>query len=64
MLTFVETPVFSRQIGEILRDDEYRRLQEFVVAQPLAGDLIPETGGARKLRWSIARALRALIREI
>lgn len=30
----------------------YREFQEFLAVQPLAGDMIQQTGGLRKLRWS------------
>jgi hypothetical protein len=35
-----------------LDDDEYQELQEFLMEQPDAGDLIQGTGGLCKLRWS------------
>ena len=34
-----------------MSDDEYRRLQEALLARPTHGVLIPGTGGARKIRW-------------
>jgi len=36
-----------------LKDDEYRELQNYLIEQPEAGDLIQGTGGLRKLRWSL-----------
>lgn len=50
-LTFVETPLFSRLLCKYLDDEGYRRLQLTLLAQPEKGDLIPETGGFRKLRF-------------
>lgn len=35
-----------------MTDEEYRRLQSFLIANPASGDLIPGSGGLRKLRWS------------
>jgi hypothetical protein len=52
LLTFVELPVFSKAREIYLSDDEFRDLQQFLVKAPEAGDLIPGSGGARKLRWS------------
>jgi hypothetical protein len=49
---FVETTVFTRQIVEVLSDDEYRLLQEALLRRPEQGAMIKETGGARKLRWA------------
>lgn len=34
-------------------ESERVRLVEFIGANPEAGDLIPETGGVRKLRWAL-----------
>jgi hypothetical protein len=36
----------------LLSDDEYRLLQQALVAHPDAGRLIRGTGGLRKLRWA------------
>jgi len=47
----VETPVFTRQICELLPDDEYRRLQLALVLRPEQGALVPGGQGLRKLRW-------------
>lgn len=51
MLTFVETRLFSRLVHEYLADDEYLELQRLLIAMPQAGDVIPGSGGVRKLRW-------------
>ena len=37
MLTFVETKLFSKLVQEYLSDDEYRALQQALVANPEAG---------------------------
>ena len=34
-----------------LDDDEYAELQQFMMKDPEAGDLVRESGGVRKLRW-------------
>jgi hypothetical protein len=49
-VVFLETPVFTRQIRELVGDDQYRQLQETLVARPDAGDVIPRSGGLRKIR--------------
>jgi mRNA-degrading endonuclease RelE of RelBE toxin-antitoxin system len=51
VLWFVETPVFTRQIVQSLSDSEYAKLQAALVFQPELGDVIPGTGGLRKVRW-------------
>ena len=50
---FVETPVFSEQLFELLSDDEYGSLQLALVLRPEQGALIPGSGGLRKLRWAL-----------
>jgi hypothetical protein len=49
----IETPTFTRQVQEALSDDEYHTLQLHLVLRPDAGDLIPGTGGLRKVRWRL-----------
>jgi hypothetical protein len=50
-LEFLETSVFTRQITGLLSDEEYSALQGSLIVNPEAGDLIPGTGGLRKVRW-------------
>ncbi len=48
-----------------MSDDEYRNLQQALLARPTHGVLIPGTGGARKIRWgSQARGKRGSFRVI
>jgi mRNA-degrading endonuclease RelE of RelBE toxin-antitoxin system len=51
MLTFVETKLFSRLVGDYLSDDEYALLQEALIENPDSGPVVPGSGGVRKLRW-------------
>src|ERR1700722_11957091 len=53
-MIFVESPVFTRQVAELLNDEDYSDLQQFLVSQPDAGDVIQGTGGLRKVRWVTA----------
>jgi len=50
--TVVETPEFRRRVHGLLADDERQSLIDHLAAQPEAGDVMPGTGGARKLRWA------------
>jgi hypothetical protein len=52
---FIEAPMFTALIAEYLEDDEYRALQAFLAGDPDAGDVMPGTGGFRKLRWTDRR---------
>lgn len=53
MFVFVETPLFTRLVYDSLSDDEYLKLQQALVQNPEAGDVIPGSGGVRKLRWAL-----------
>ena len=53
LLTIVETSIFTREISSLLLEEEYRLLQWKLVLRPEAGDLIPRSGGLRKIRWKI-----------
>ncbi len=52
-MIFVETSLFTSDVKSLLADEEYRLLQQSLADQPGAGDLIPGTGGLRKLRWGM-----------
>lgn len=52
VFTFIEHPTFTKQIESLFEDDEYRRLQTDLAANPESGDVIPGLAGLRKLRWS------------
>jgi mRNA-degrading endonuclease RelE of RelBE toxin-antitoxin system len=51
-VTVVETPFFLRKAVGLLTDEEREQLIAFIGLTPDAGDIIPETGGVRKLRWA------------
>jgi mRNA-degrading endonuclease RelE of RelBE toxin-antitoxin system len=48
---FLETPLFTKLLSGYLEDDQYQQLQHFLALDPEAGDVMPGTGGCRKLRW-------------
>ena len=50
-LIFVETPVFSRLRSEYLSEESFQALQIALLEHPEVGDVMPGTGGLRKLRW-------------
>lgn len=52
-MEFLETPLFTKQVLDIFSDDEYRELQTHLVQHPDAGPIIQESGGLRKIRWSV-----------
>src|SRR6266850_8441991 len=54
-MEFIEAPAFTRYVSEYLADDEYCELQNQLANNPALGDLMPGTGGFRKLRWADPR---------
>ena len=54
-MEFVEAPLFTQLLADYLSDDEYRALQFFLARDPEAGDVIPATGGFRKVCWADRR---------
>jgi len=51
VFSFIETRLFTRLVQEYLNDDEYRELQKALMDNPETGNVIPGSGGVRKLRW-------------
>ncbi|MGH8018725.1 MAG: type II toxin-antitoxin system RelE/ParE family toxin [Opitutaceae bacterium] len=52
-LTFVETPIFTRQVTDFLDDDAYRNFQNDLLADPERGDLMVGCRGLRKARMAL-----------
>src|SRR5690625_4810921 len=53
-ITVVELPPFLKMAQEIWTDDERSGLVDYVARNPESGDIIPGTGGVRKVRWGRA----------
>ncbi len=54
-MEFFEAPAFARHLANYLDDEDYRRLQTDLAANPELGDVMPSTGGFRKMRWADTR---------
>jgi hypothetical protein len=52
-MIIIETPIFTKLITGLMSDDEYKELQEALVTRPEMGALIKNSGGLRKVRWSL-----------
>ena len=50
-LVFFETPLFTRLLPDYLNDESYQALQRALLENPEWGDVMPSTGGFRKVRW-------------
>ena len=53
-MTVVETARFLRDAKPLMSDSEREELVVFVGAGPEAGEIMPATGGVRKIRWALA----------
>ena len=51
-MIFIESPIFTADVRELLSDEDYAALQVHLMGHPEAGDLIRGTGGLRKVRWT------------
>ncbi|MEK0446863.1 MAG: hypothetical protein RLZZ399_2184 [Verrucomicrobiota bacterium] len=51
LATFVELPPFQRWRQDYLSDEDYRALQNLLLVNPEAGDVIQGSGGLRKVRF-------------
>lgn len=52
LFTFIELQPFAGVRDKYLTDEEFSDLQSYLTRHPEAGDVIPRSGGCRKLRWS------------
>jgi len=50
--TVIELPEFQKTISKILTEVEKEDLIDYLAINPKSGNVIPGTGGIRKLRWS------------
>jgi hypothetical protein len=51
MLTVVETTLFQRQWPHYWTEEERGEFASYIAEHPDSGDVIPESGGIRKVRW-------------
>ena len=51
-MTFEEDPDFTEKALRMIGDDGIFAIQMYLMGQPDAGDIIPGSGGCRKLRWA------------
>ncbi len=50
-VTVAETPLFERQAAKIWTPQEHDEFVDYIARNPEAGDIVPDTGGVRKVRW-------------
>ena len=65
MFTVVETPMFVRLSADLWSDEDRTGFISFIAANPDVGDVVPGSGGLRKVRWGRAgRGKRGGVRVI
>jgi hypothetical protein len=52
MYTLIETPIFTADAKTLWTEDERGAFCAWRVQNPEAGDVIPGSGGCRKVRWN------------
>ncbi len=53
-MEFIEASAFTKFVYEYLNEDEFLGLQWYLFMNPESGDVVPGSGGVRKLRWKMA----------
>ena len=53
VFAFIETKLFTRLFDEIFSDEYLARLQGLLIENPEVGDVVPGSGGVRKMRWAM-----------
>ncbi len=51
-MKFIETSNFTRQVKSLLKEEEYRQLQNQILVNPEIGKLILHSSGLRKMRFA------------
>ena len=52
-ITVVETDEFLSATRKLMDDEERAELVEYLAFNPTVGDIIPGSGGVRKIRWGL-----------
>lgn len=52
MLTLIESPIFTKLWPEYWSEEERGEFASWLAQNPEAGDVVPGSGGVRKVRWS------------
>jgi len=52
-IIFIEQPIFTQQVVELVEDDDYGAFQRELAQHPEKGEVIPGSGGLRKVRMRL-----------
>jgi hypothetical protein len=65
VFTVIETPTFVRLACDCWNDEDRTSFISFIAGDPEAGDVVPGSGGVRKVQWgSAGRGKRGGVRVI
>ncbi len=53
-MEFIEATAFTKRVYNYLSEEEYIGLQSFLLQYPEVGDVVPGSGGVRKVRWAMS----------
>jgi hypothetical protein len=62
-MVFIETPIFTRQVLEVLTDEQYALLQGSLVARPDSGVVIRGSSGIRNCDGRCRAVVKAAVFE-
>lgn len=51
-MIFIEHPEFIKEAAALFTEDDLLALQLWLAQHPDDGDMIPQSGGCRKIRWA------------
>ncbi len=51
MITLIESPIFTKLWPDYWSEDECGEFAVWLAENPYAGDVVPGSGGVRKVRW-------------
>lgn len=52
MYTLKETPIYSKMAQQLFSQDEQSEIAVYIAKNALSGDVIPNSGGCRKIRYA------------
>lgn len=52
MITLIESPIFTKLWPDYWTEDERGEFSVWLAKNPNAGDVVPGSGGIRKVRWT------------
>ena len=55
-MLFIETPIFTKLVTDLIPDDEYRKIQLALVLRPEAGKMSPAAAGSVKFDGRVVAA--------